>query len=109
MTNDNPSVYKLDNTFIQKVLSLLLSKTDCFNRTMSFKIRANHDRAFAKAPTVSEDDLVEEIAFFVDEDTGEIVEEKQMVPRTTVPQPSKSQEVKFIGLAMRKKCKASFM
>lgn len=88
---------------------------------MSFKIRPNHERIFNAVQSVGEDqppqeELVEETVFLVDEETGEIVEERQMVPRENVapvvvaPQTIQPQkETKFIGLSMRKKTKASFM
>jgi len=85
---------------------------------MSLKIRPTHERIFNSVQTVGAEqpqDLVEETVFLVDEETGEIVEERQMVPKdpssTPVepahPQPPKDN--KFIGLAMRKKSKVSFM
>lgn len=88
---------------------------------MSFKIRPNHERIFNSVQTVGaeqpQEEMVEETVFLVDDETGEIVEEKQMVPRDPssipvpvaqlVPQPPKDN--KFIGLAMRKKSKVSFM
>lgn len=86
---------------------------------MSFKIRPNHERIFNSVQTVGaeqpQEDLVEETVFLVDEETGEIVEERQMVPRdpSTIPAPAPQQQPpkdnKFIGLAMRKKSKVSFM
>lgn len=86
---------------------------------MSLKIRPTHERIFNSVQTVGaeqpQEDLVEETVFLVDEETGEIVEERQMVPRdpsTTAPAPQQQQPLKdnkFIGLAMRKKSKVSFM
>ncbi|MDD4930887.1 MAG: hypothetical protein PHG66_01875 [Candidatus Colwellbacteria bacterium] len=86
---------------------------------MSLKIRPTHERIFNSVQTVGaeqpQDDLVEETVFLVDEETGEIVEERQMVPRdpsTAPPAPVHQQppkDNKFIGLAMRKKSKVSFM
>ena len=83
---------------------------------MSFKIRPNHERIFNSVQTVGAEqpqDLVEETVFLVDEETGEIVEERQMVPRDpstpVVNQQQPPKDNKFIGLAMRKKSKVSFM
>lgn len=85
---------------------------------MSLKIRPTHERIFNSVQTVGaeqpHEDLVEETVFLVDEETGEIVEERQMVPRdpSTTPAPIPQQppkDNKFIGLAMRKKSKVSFM
>ena len=90
---------------------------------MSLKIRPTHERIFNSAQNVGtdqqvEEDLVEETVFLVDDETGEIVEERQMVPRdpSSVPQqpippsqPQPPKDTKFIGLAMRKTVKASFM
>lgn len=83
----------------------------------SLKIRPTHDRIFNSQHLLSQqpqDDLVEETVFLVDEETGEIVEGRQMVPRdpsvaVAVPAPKPQKDNKFIGLAMRKKSKVSFM
>ena len=85
---------------------------------MSLKIRKNYERIFNNVQPITEPvvDLVEEITFEVQDD-GEIREERHMVPRDpsvtavhnvqTIQQPPKDN--KFIGLAMRKKSKVSFM
>ena len=87
---------------------------------MSFKIRPNHERIFNSVRVEQPQDLVEENVLMVDEETGEIVEGTQMVPReqstnpTHPSNPANNQtpapkDNKFIGLAMRKKSKVSFM
>jgi hypothetical protein len=99
-------------------------------KNMSFKIRPTHERIFASVQTPGAEepveDLVEEPVFLVDEETGEIVEHFQMVPReqstaylqgggadAPPPPPAVStqppKDNKFVGLTMRKKTKASFM
>ena len=84
----------------------------------SFKIRPVHERIFNSVQTVGAEppqELVEETVFVVDEETGEISEEKQMVPKDPSSQPSKPitqplpKDNRFMGLAMRKKTKVRFM
>ena len=88
---------------------------------MSFKIRPNHERNFA-APSSRQSDsdstteVVEDVVFVVDEDTGEIREEKQMVERvgsssSSQPAPNlpRKDSARIQPLAMKKRTKVSFM
>lgn len=81
---------------------------------MSLKIRKNYERIFNNVHAIVDPpvDLVEEITFQV-EDDGEIREERRMVPRDgsdiVAPTVQPPKDNKFIGLAMRKKSKVSFM
>ena len=113
---------------------------------MSFRVRPNHDRVFNSLPSQLEninedenwgseeedDNMIEESVFIVDEETGEIREEKQMVqsdtPKrkientvnytnlTNINVPTQYPDFlprrdtpKFVGLAMKKRTKVSFM
>jgi hypothetical protein len=90
---------------------------------MSFRIRPIHDRTFSKKVVTNttndvqsnETETVEEMVFFVDEETGEISEEKQFVEKekvNTSPQVTeapKKESVRTLPLAMKKRDKVSFM
>lgn len=86
---------------------------------MTFRIRPLHERAFS-LPTQSTKEtsetteLVEDTVFVVDEETGEIKEEKQMVEKTVagkdvVPELPRKQSAKIFSLSMKKRNKVSFM
>ncbi len=92
---------------------------------MSFKIRPVHERIFAN-PTQqrvenndtenTDDNLVEDSVFVIDEETGEIHEEKQyieqvkqptsQVPVTVLP---RKESARIQALSMKKRTKVSFM
>lgn len=100
---------------------------------MSFKIRPLHERLFKSTSSThlekpSEEqtsDLVEDSVFVVDEDTGEIREEKQFVERSessfagtpagnntqpsSVPILPRKDSARVFGLSMKKNTKVSFM
>ena len=80
---------------------------------MAFKISPVHKSSFQNISMMNQDtqERVEETVFSVNEDTGEIVEEKQMTTvASSIQKPNQPQkETKFIGLVMRKKSSVSFM
>lgn len=88
-------------------------KTYNIHIIMAFKISPSHERNFQNiAQNNQPQEIIEETVYILDDDTGELVEEKQMVPNQNVQSSSivlPKTENKFIGLAMRKKSKVSFM
>lgn len=87
---------------------------------MSFKIRPNYERAFSSkssvtTPSVQKTEMVEDVVFVVDEETGEIREETQYVEQqVTQTGPVKEVEQKkesarVLPLSMKKRNMVSFM
>lgn len=77
---------------------------------MSFRIRQNFERAFAKPVQEVKTEIDEnQSVFVVDEETGEIKEEKNNVVSTTQSVPVQAKNTAFTGLSMSKNTKASFM
>lgn len=93
---------------------------------MAFRVRPNHERMFstptqqqATTEQTDETELVEDIVFVVDEETGEIKEEKQYVEQSVsngttsstsvVPELPRKESAKVFSLAMKKRTKVSFM
>jgi len=92
---------------------------------MAYRVRPNHERIFStpaqQQNTIEQSDeteLVEDIVFVVDEETGEIKEEKQYVEQpasnqttsaTSIPELPRKESAKVFSLAMKKRTKVSFM
>lgn len=90
---------------------------------MAFKIRPNYERMFSSSTqsmsqqqTKENTELVEDTVFVVDEETGEIKEEKQYVERQSsssqvqpVPELPRKESARVLALSMKKRTKVSFM
>lgn len=89
---------------------------------MSFRIRPIHERTFSTHPvqadnqTLDETEIVDDLVFVVDEDTGEIREEKQQVERPVsstqkenIPELPRKESARVFPLSMKKRTKVSFM
>src|SRR6185437_11966461 len=94
---------------------------------MAFRVRPNHERIFStpsqqqsttSTEQTEETQLVEDIVFVVDEETGEIKEEKQYIEQpvsnqttsdTSIPELPRKESAKVFSLAMKKRTKVSFM
>ena len=90
---------------------------------MAFKIRPNYERIFSSSTQSTSQqqikentELVEDTVFVVDEETGEIKEEKQYVERQSsssqvqsAPELPRKESARILSLSMKKRTKVSFM